>query len=426
MKDFFKKPLGIALLVLLVAGLGYRFWPGGMGGPGGMGRGPVPVIVAEVQETQWAEKIQSVGSLKAYEQVQLTSSAAGKVEEINFTDGQMVEKGIVLLRLESGEEKAELAAALALARETEKQYLRSKELRKQGATSQSVLDAHRREYETAKAQVGVAKARLEDRTIRAPFSGRIGLRQVSPGNFIQSGNMIATLTDNTPVRLDFSVPELKIAQLREGLGVEARTRAYPNKVFTGNISAIESFVNPVTRAVGVRALIPNEERQLVAGMLMNVEVQENPRSAVVLPEAAIVQESSASYVYVVKQGTTPPTAEKTKVSLGPRRPGEVEALGGLNKGDMVVIHGTLKLADGRPVNIVATKTPGKDISEILRSLRGGGKPEKKKKDKPEDEGLVEGLAEDLMENFEQTETQGENKAVNNAEDNAENNKTEGR
>ena len=373
MKKYIKKPWHIAIIALVLAAMVYNYWPGGMGGRGGMGRGPVPVIVAEVQETQWAQKIQSVGNLKAHEQVELTSSAAGKVEEINFTDGQSVEKDVVILRLESGEERAELGAAKSLLLETEKQYLRSRELRKQGATSQSVLDAHRREFETAKAQVGVAKARLEDRTIRAPFSGRIGLRQVSPGKFIQSGDMIASMADNTPVRLDFSVPELKIAQLKEGLAVTATTRAYPNKTFTGKIEATESYVNPVTRAVGVRALIPNEKNLLIGGMLMNVEVAENPRPAVVLPEAAIIQESNASYVFVVKPNAKPATVEKTKVQLGPRRPGDVEVLDGVQTGDMVVIHGTLKLADGRPVNVVATKTPDKDIAEILRSLRQGGK-----------------------------------------------------
>lgn len=361
----------ITLIVLVVAGImAYSYIPKMLfGGGPGMGRGPVPVIVAEVRETEWAEEIEALGTLKANEQVRLTSSASGKVEDINFTDGQMVEKDVVLLRLESGEELAELAAAKALETETQRQYLRSKELRKQGATAQSVLDADRRQYETAKAQVGVAKARVEDRTIRAPFSGRIGLRQVSPGNFIQGGDVIATLTDSTPMRLDFSVPELKISQLKEGLGVKATTGSYPNKVFEGSISAIESFVNPTTRAVGVRALLPNEEKLLVAGMLMTVNVEENPRPAIVIPEAAIVQESNASYVYVLDKEATPPAAAKTKVELGPRQPGLVEVISGLEVGDMVVIHGTLKLADGRPVNVVATKTPEQDIPDILQELR---------------------------------------------------------
>lgn len=357
---------GLALAGLLA----YQYLPGFFMGGKGYGRGPVPVITSEVQKTQWAEQIEALGTLKANEQVRLTSSAAGKVEEINFTDGQFVEKGVVLLRLESGEERAELAAAQALETETQRQFLRSQELRKQGATSQSVLDADRREYETAKAQVGVAKARVEDRTIRAPFAGRVGLRQVSPGDFIRSGDVIATLTDNQPMRLDFSVPELQIAQLEEGLGVEATTRSYPNKVFEGKISAIESFVNETTRAVGVRAMLPNDENLLVAGMLMTVQVEENPYPAVVMPEAAVVQESNASYVYVVNTEAKPPVAKKSKVRLGPRRPGEVQVISGLETGQQVVIHGTLKLADGRPVNVVAQKTPEQDIADILQNMRG--------------------------------------------------------
>lgn len=363
-----------ALAVLVLAGLlAYNYLPKYLMGGMGQSRGPVPVIVAQVRQTPWVMPIEALGTLKANEQVELTSSATGKVEDISFTDGQFVKKGEVLLRLESGEERAELMAAKALEVETKRQYLRSKELRKQDATSQSVLDADMRAYETAKAQVGVARARVEDRIIRAPFSGRVGLRQVSPGNYIQSGALIATLTDSTPMRLDFSVPELKINQLEEQLEVTATTRSYPDKTFTGSISAIESFVNPVTRAVGVRAILPNKEHLLVAGMLMTVQVEENPRQAIVIPEAAVVQESNASYVYVVDMDAEKPgeqtRAAKTKVELGPRRPGEVEVIGGVNKGQRVVIHGTLKLADGRPVNIVAEKTPEQDVSDILQDMR---------------------------------------------------------
>ena len=358
------------LFTIALAGLAYAGWsyyqPSGQGRGG---RGPVPVITADVMETSWSDQIESLGTLKANEQVQLTSSAAGKVEEINFTDGQQAQKGSVLVRLESREEKAELIAAKALADETKRQYLRSKELRQRAATSQSVLDADRRAYETAKAQVGVAEARVEDRTVRAPFTGRIGLRQISPGDFIQSGDVLATLTDNKPVRLDFSVPALFIAQLKKGLAVEATTRAYPEKTFSGKISAIESYVNTSTRAVGARAILPNEKGHLSAGMLMNVQVEETTRPAIVIPEAAIVQESNASYVYVVNSDNEPAVAQKTEVKLGQRRPGDVEILKGLKEGDKVVIHGVLKLADGRPIKILAEKSSDQKVSDILEQTR---------------------------------------------------------
>ena len=373
MKKFVTKKIVLTLVALGI--VAYMALPYFMGPQrGGFGRGPVPVIVTEVAFENWEQNIQAIGSLKANEQVELTTSVSGKVENINFTDGQQVKKGSILLQIDAGEERADLEAAKSLLNETKRQYERSRELRKQGATSQSVLDGHRREFETAKAQVGVVQARLEDRTIRAPFSGHIGLRQVSPGSFMQGGDKIAILTDNSTVRLDFSVPETLLSFLKEGLDVQATSRAYPQDTFSGKISALESYVDPLTRSVGVRAVLPNDDGKLNAGMMMVVQISLPVRQTIVIPEVAIVQEGAKKFVYVVNEEAQPPVAIKTDVNLGSRKEGVVEVIDGLNEGEQVIIHGVIKLADQRPINVVATKTDENTIKEILKSLGQQRKP----------------------------------------------------
>ncbi len=335
--------------------------------PMGMGGG-VPVVVTPVVENQWVEEIEALGTLRAREQVKLTATVSDKVSAIHFTDGQWVEKGAIVVEMDSGEEKAELEAALSALREAKKQHQRSRKLVKKGATSQSVADEHRRVFEISKAQVGVAKAKLQDHVIHAPFSGVLGLREVSPGAYLNSGDTITTLTDASTMRLDFTLPEVHLASLTVGQTVKVITKAYDGRIFQGQISAVDNHVDNVTRAIGVRALLSNEENLLKAGMLMTVNIKKAAEPVLVLPEGSLVPESASNFVYVVDPTAKPAVAVKTEVKIGRRQAGIVEILSGVNVGQMVVSHGTLKLANGRPVMIIATQEQGVSMADILEKM----------------------------------------------------------
>lgn len=290
-----------------------------------------------------------------------------RLKKINFQDGQFVQQGAVILELESHEENAQLESALSAYRESEKQYRRAKELRRKGATSQSTLDQQGRIYEIAKAQVEVAKARLQDHVIRAPFAGTLGMREVSPGAYVQAGEKITTLTDAATMRLDFSVPEIFLSSVRPGQEVAVQTVAYRGRIFKGLITALDNNVDPVSRSFSVRAVLPNDDGVLKAGMLMSVEIEKAPEMVLALPEGTLIPESTRNYVFVVEQNDEMIVAKK-EVKIGRRQIGLVEIYEGLEEGELVVSHGSLKLADGRTVKILANQADGRSIPEILKDL----------------------------------------------------------
>lgn len=339
-------------------------------------RGAVGVVVAPVERTEWIETIEALGTLKAREQVVITSTVADKVAKINFDDGQAVSEGAILIELESAEERAELQSAKSALSESEKQYNRAKELRAKGATAQSVLDEQRRVYEIAKAQVGVAESQLQDLIIRAPFSGKLGIRQVSPGAYLSAGQVITNLTDNRTMRLDFAVPEVFLDSIRPGQVVKVKTAAYRKRTFDGTVTAIDNQIDPISRAFSVRATLQNPEGLLKAGMLMTVMLEKDPEQAIAIPESTLIPESTRNYVYVVEEDAETTTAQKVEVQIGRRQAGRVEVIDGLEPGQLLVSHGALKLADGRAVKVLANQADGRTMTQILDDLT---KPKAQKK-----------------------------------------------
>jgi membrane fusion protein (multidrug efflux system) len=192
----------------------------------------------------------------------------------------------------------------------------------------------------------VVRAQLSDRVITAPFDGILGLRRVSPGSLVTPGTEIATLDDISVIKLDFSVPERYLAVLERGQDVVAHSETYPNRDFAGVVASVDSRVDPVTRSVTVRAEIPNPDRLLRPGMLLAVRLLQAPRQAIVVPEIAVIQVGTESFVYRVGDDRT---ASRVEVELGARRRGEVEIVSGLSAGDTIVTEGAVKLRDGSRV-----------------------------------------------------------------------------
>ncbi len=319
--------------------------PGAASGQGGGFSAPTPVVTVAVRSAVLTRALSAVGTAQANEAVSITSKTSNIVSRVRFTDGQPVQMGEILVELDSAQARADLAVAQAALTESTSQYQRSKELLNTQAVSKSQFDQLVATKQANEARLAAARARLEDTVIRAPFSGRVGLRKVSVGSLISPGALITTLDDTSIIKLDFSVPENVVASLRAGLTVKARSNAYPGRVFTGRVSSVDSRIDPTSRSVAVRALVPNSDGALRPGLFMTVELESDSRTALVIPEEALVPEKSSQYVFIVRDGV----ASKREVTIGARQPGSVEVLAGLATGERVIVEGTIKARDGGPV-----------------------------------------------------------------------------
>ena len=322
---------------------------GGSAAPGRAGPGkPVEVVVAPVERKPWADVIEALGTAKSKESLVLTAKVTETVDRVNFSDGQHVEAGMVLVELSGRAEVANLEEARATLREAEQQYARQKGLAEAGTIPRSQIDTLVATRDAAKARMQSIRARLGDRVITAPFDGVLGFRKVSAGTLVTPGTEITTLDDISLINLDFTVPELYLSALAPGLAVSARSAAWPERRFDGRISSIDSRVDPVTRAIIVRAELPNPESLLRPGMLLSVEVASATRAALVVPEIAVGSIGVQQFVYRVEADGS---ARQIQITLGARRAGEVEVVTGLEEGQQVVTDGLVRMRDG--IKVVA-------------------------------------------------------------------------
>ena len=327
---------------------------------------PPAVIVEVVAEETIADRIEALGTLRPNEKVQVTATVSDTISKIHFEDGQTVEAGEVLLELTDSEESALLAEAETLADEARRQFERHEELLSRGSASESMLDERRREWRAAEARLEAVRSRLRDRLVIAPFSGRVGLRMVSPGALVSPGEPVTTLVDDSRMKLDFSVPAIYFASVRPGTRIEATTPVLPDQTFSGLVSSVESTIDPLTRAMTVRAVIDNPDHALVGGMLMTLDLLRNERRAIVISEEAIIPQGETRHVLVVADSGDALRAEKRMVELGARMPGRVEVLSGLAVGERIVTHGTLKVRPGMPVRIKAVDDGSQPIEVLIR------------------------------------------------------------
>ncbi|MBK81112.1 MAG: efflux transporter periplasmic adaptor subunit [Gammaproteobacteria bacterium] len=330
------------------------------------GRGPTGVIVERVGLQRIADSLEALGTLRANETVDITANVSDTISRVNFEDGQAVEAGDVLVELTDREESALLAEAESLAEEAQRQYERIERLVAQGNASESLLDERRREWRTADARLDAVRSRLADRLITAPFSGHVGLRMVSPGALVSPGDVITTLVDDSRMKLDFTIPALYLNTVSRGTVIEAATPVFPNRSFAGEVASVDSTIDPVTRSITVRAIIPNDRRDLVPGMLMTLNLLRNERDAIVISEEAVIPRGASTFVLVVDTSTEPYTAQERQVDLGTRLPGQVEVVSGLEIGETVISHGTLKVRPGAPVRIHAVDDGTRPIAELIK------------------------------------------------------------
>lgn len=333
-----------ALALLVASGLGLA------GAAPGPARADTPaVVVARATLLPFPRRIEALGTARANESIEVRPQVSDRVTAIHFSEGQQVEAGSVLVELQDAEAVADVAAVRATLVDLESQLRRARELYQTSAVAASELDQRIAQRDAARAALAAAEARLADRTMRAPFAGRVGLRRVSLGSLVTPETIITTLDDTHVIKLDFDVPATAMAQVAEGLDVVGRSAAWPDEVFRGQVASVDTRVDPVSRSVTVRALVANDDGRLRPGMFLTVEMTRDDVTALVVPEHAIVPEESRQSVLVVdEQGRV----EKRSVQTGRRRPGQVEILRGLEPGERVIVEGTQKARPGSTVEVV--------------------------------------------------------------------------
>lgn len=324
------------------------------GRPKGAGQAPA-VVVGAVETMAIVDRIEAVGTAFANEQADLNSTVTERIARVNFADGAFVPRGAVIAELVRSEQGAQLAQFQARLREAESQLERLQALQKQGFATRAQIETAQAAVDVARGQVAAAGSQIGDRVIRAPFSGWLSLRRISPGTVVNAGTTIATIVDYSRIKLDFPVPETFLATIRPGNPITAAAAAFPGEVFTGTISSIDPLVDPVTRAATVRAIIPNRDLRLRPGMLMTVAIEAAPRTATVVPDLALVGQGDKSFVYLVADDNS---VRRAEVRTGVRRDGRVEIREGLAAGQRIVVEGTVKVRDGMVVQPVDRALPG--------------------------------------------------------------------
>ncbi len=328
-------------------------------------------VVAEVVSPRtFADRTEAIGTVSANESVTVTPGVTERVSRVLFEDGEHVEPGQVLVELEHTEESAAVEEARIDVEEQSRQLERVKSLHRQNLVSQEDLDLAQGYLDAASARLQAAEARLKDRIIVAPFAGVLGIRRVSPGGLVSPGSEITTLDDLSVVKVDFTVPEASLAELAVGQSVQARCAPWPDDIFRGSVTSIDSRVDPTTRAVAVQARIPNPKGRLRGGMLMTVDLTCCEREALGVPERALLSYADKQYVYVVRDDNT---AVQREIELGTRNVGWVEVVDGLEPGEVVVVDGLLNLRDGARVRVESTEATGEPPAG-LPEQGGEGEP----------------------------------------------------
>ncbi|MGZ5583571.1 MAG: efflux RND transporter periplasmic adaptor subunit, partial [Usitatibacter sp.] len=317
-----------------------------------------PGILVEAQKVAVVKLPQSlgaVGSLRSDETVILRPEVAGRVSQIQFREGERVAKGQVLIKLDDSVQQADLDRAKANHTLSKTKYERSIDLRNKGFISSQALDEADNNLKVAQADSELMTARISKTTIRAPFSGTIGLRLVSVGDYVKEGQDMVNLESIDPLKVDFRVPELALSQVANGQTLQITLDALPDKAYDGRVFAINPLIDANGRSIVIRAQVPNKDGKLRPGMFARVRLFiSGSRDTLVVPEEALFPLGDDKYVYKVVEGK----ATRQKIEIGQRREGRVEVVSGLGPDDVVVTAGVIKLREGVNVSIANSSPAG--------------------------------------------------------------------
>lgn len=347
--------LGLVLLAAAAVG-GFEFagrmlaaTPPSSGGQRGGGAVVVETQPAEV--LTFLESVEAIGTTLALQSVTLRPSASGRVADVAFSAGERVETGDVILRLDDAAARAALASAEATVAEAQAAYDRQSRLEQLGSAAEATLQSARAALLRAEAERDMAINELDDRVLKAPFGGVVGLSDISLGELVDSSTVITTLDNLSVVEVAFSVPERFMARLAKGQQVQLQSPAYPDETFTGTIRAMDTRVDQATRSIALRAEVPNDNRRLTAGMFMRVSLVLDQREACAVPERALTVAGAQSFIHVVQDGV----ARRIEVTIGSQQGDMIEVSGDLPDNPQVIVTNLHRLGDGVAVTVAEAR-----------------------------------------------------------------------
>jgi membrane fusion protein, multidrug efflux system len=325
---------------------------------------PEPVNVSKVREEEWQPRVSAVGSVMAVQGTIIRTEAEGVVREIKFEAGTMVKAGDELVQLDVEVEQAQLRAAEAAAEWARISLRRAKDLIASRTISAEQLDSADTNLKQASAQADNIRAIIARKSVRAPFAGKLGIRRISVGQFLEKGSQVVSLQSLDPVYVEFSLPQQRLGDLSEGLKVVVSSDAYENQQFEGKITAINPDIDLTTRNVRVQATLANADRRLRPGMFVSVDlILARSEKVLLIPSAAVLNAPFGDSVFVIEEGqagpdgTKPLVAQQRFVRLGARQGDFVAVTDGVKAGERVVSTGVFKLMPGMPVVIDNTLAP---------------------------------------------------------------------
>lgn len=313
-----------------------------------------PVYVTEIRSARVYDSVEALGTANAMESVNITANVSDLLREIHFTDGQYLKQGDVIAVLEQRQLAAQLAAGKARLDQEERELTRLEGLLKDRAVPRQDYDQRLTAVEITARDLEAIEATLAYRTILAPFDGIAGVRNISVGALVQPGDVITTLDDISRIKLDFTVPSAYLSALKSGGAIEAEAEALPGHIFRGTIESVNTRVDPVTRSVLVRAILPNPDSLLRPGLLLRVRLIKNEREGLIVPEESILQRQQSHFLLVV---TPENKVEERMVSIGARLPGRAEVTRGLEAGERVIVRGVNRARDGETVDVAQVLPP---------------------------------------------------------------------
>jgi membrane fusion protein (multidrug efflux system) len=325
-------------------------------GPAAAAKGPPPIVVeaTRVSVVSLPQAISAVGSLRSDETVIVRPEIAGRVSQIQFREGERVAKGSVLVKLDDSVQRADLDRARANLVLSKTKYERAEDLRTKGFISSQARDEAKNNLEVAQADLELMEARLAKATIKAPFAGTVGLRQISIGDYVKEGQDIVNLESLDPLKVDFRVPEIYLSQVKDGQTLQITLDALPDKVYDGRVYAINPLIDANGRSIVIRAQVPNRDGRLRPGMFARVRLfTSSSKETLVVPEESLFPVGDDKYVYKVVDNK----AQRQKVEIGQRRDARVEIVNGLAREDVVVTAGVIKLREGAAVTIANNPAP---------------------------------------------------------------------
>lgn len=324
---------------------------------------PTSVTSLVVQTEDWIPALKAVGSTAAVQGVTVSTDQPGIVTKINFESGQNVKQGDLLVQIDISQEDAQLRSAIAQQKLAGLNLQRQQNLMKSRVSAQSELDAAQAQYDQASASVLEMKSRVDKKTIRAPFSGVLGIRQVNLGQYLQSGAQIVPLQSLDPIYVNFYLPQQTLGRLTPGQEVVVKAEGLPDGEFKGKLNAVDSVVDEATRNVRVQATVSNPKGLLRPGMFVNAEVPQKEKvTQVIVPATAIQYAPYGDTVYIVEDmqgpdGKTYKGVRQQVVKTGETRGDRVAIVTGINPGEEVVTSGVFKLRQGAPVSVNNTIVP---------------------------------------------------------------------